>query len=182
MLVTDGAPFMAGKVSGLAALWSTVAPQMISTHCTVHQMALCAKLCGELKMTMDGYNQFHSSLNFNIAYSTSYCQTHLPSTTTCPYPHVRWPSTGKALERFCELTEEITSFLRSSKQKKAETHLKCILDNFMANVCFLSGIFKHLNDLNVGLQGRDKTINDLLEQICAFQVKLDLLTSDLSNG
>lgn len=51
----------------------------------------------------------------------------------------------------------------------------------MVDVCFLSDIFKHLNDLNIGLQGRDKTVIDLLEQI-AFQVKLDLFASDLSTG
>ncbi|KAG2462121.1 SIGIR protein, partial [Polypterus senegalus] len=43
-------------------------------------------------------------------------------------------------------------------------------DNFMADACFLSDIFKHLNDHNLGLQGRDKTVIDLVEQIRAFQV------------
>ncbi|KAK0135907.1 SCAN domain-containing protein 3 [Merluccius polli] len=75
---------------------------------------------------------------------------------------VRWLSKGKALERFCDLREEITAFLlhsSSSKHKKAETHLNRILgDNFMADVCFLSDIFKHPNDLNVGLPGRDARI------------------------
>ncbi|KAG2466847.1 FOCAD protein, partial [Polypterus senegalus] len=66
--------------------------------------------------------------------------------------------------------EEIITFLCGSKQKKAETHLSRILDNnFMANACFLS-IFKHLNDLNLGLQGRDKNVIDLVEHMRAFQV------------
>lgn len=61
------------------------------------------------------------------------------------------------------------------KQKKAERHLKHILDNnIMADVWFLSDIFKHLNDPNDGLQGRDKTVTDLLEQMRAFQVKPDI--------
>lgn len=42
MLVTDGAPSMTGKVNGLAARWSAVAPQLISLHCIVHQAMLCA--------------------------------------------------------------------------------------------------------------------------------------------
>ncbi|KAJ7986678.1 hypothetical protein DPEC_G00342390 [Dallia pectoralis] len=96
---------------------------------------------------------------------------------------VRWLSKGKALERFCGLREEIITFLRSSKQKKAETHLSRILDhNFLADACFLSDIFKHLNDLNLGLQGRDKTVIDLVGQMPAFQVKLDLFATDLSTG
>ena len=96
---------------------------------------------------------------------------------------IRWLSNGKALKRFCDLREEITTFLHSSKHKKAEAHLKDILDdNFMADVCFLCDIFKHLNDLNVGLLGRDKNVTDLVEQIYTFQVKLDLYTTDLSTG
>ncbi len=35
MLVTDGAPLMAGKVSGSAARWSAVAPQSTSLHCII---------------------------------------------------------------------------------------------------------------------------------------------------
>lgn len=53
MLVTDGAPSMAGKFSGLAARWSTVVPQMTVLHCIVHQTVLCAKLSDHLKTTMD---------------------------------------------------------------------------------------------------------------------------------
>lgn len=79
---------------------------------------------------------------------------------------VRWLSKGKALVRFCDLRERITTFLRNSKQKKAETYLSHILDdNCMASVSFLSDIFKHLNDLNVGQQDRDKTVIDLVEQM-----------------
>ncbi|CAB1443411.1 unnamed protein product, partial [Pleuronectes platessa] len=40
MLVTDGAPLIAG----LAARMAAVAPQMILLHCLIHQSLLCAKL------------------------------------------------------------------------------------------------------------------------------------------
>lgn len=53
LLVTDGAPSMAGKVSDLASRWSAVASQMILLHCIVHQAVLCAELSGELKITMN---------------------------------------------------------------------------------------------------------------------------------
>ncbi len=52
----------------------------------------------------------------------------------------------------------------------------------MADACFLSDIFKHLNYLNLALQGRDKTVIDLVEQMRAFPVKLDLFATDLSTG
>lgn len=94
---------------------------------------------------------------------------------------VRWLSKGKTLERFCHLREEIKAFLPSSKLKRAVTYLTQISDdNFMTDVYFLCDILRHFNDLNVGLQGRDKTVIDLVEQMGAFQVKLDIFTTDLS--
>ena len=190
MLVTDGAPSMTGKVNGLAARWSAVAPQMIPLHCIVHQTVLCAKLSGELKTTMDSV-----MATINFVRSTSSLQHRLfrllRSEMSAEHHNlvlhndVRWLSKGKALELFCDLRGEIKAFLRSSssKQKKAETHLNRKLDeNFIGDVCFLSDIFKHLNDLNLGLQGRDKTVIELVEQMRAFQVKLDLFGTDLSTG
>lgn len=188
MLVTDGAPSMTGKVNGLAARWSAVAPQLISLHCIVHQAVLCAKLSGALKTTMDNvmatinFIRSTSSLQhrlFRMLLSEMSAEHH----DLLLHNDVRWLSKGKALERFCGLRKEIITFLRSSKQKKAETHLSRILDdNFMADACFLSDIFKHLNDLNLALQGRDKTVIDLVEQMRAFPVKLDLFATDLSTG
>lgn len=46
----------------------------------------------------------------------------------------------------------------------------------------LSNIFKHLNYLNVGLQGRDKTVIDLVEKMHTFHLKLDLFATDLRTG
>ncbi|XP_058626113.1 SCAN domain-containing protein 3-like [Onychostoma macrolepis] len=188
MLVTDGAPSMTGKVNGLAARWSAVAPQLISLHCIVHQAVLCAKLSGALKTTMDNvmatinFIRSTSSLQhrlFRMLLSEMSAEHH----DLLLHNDVRWLSKGKALVRFCGLREEIITFLRSSKHKKAETHLSRILDdNFMADASFLSDIFKHLNDLNLALQGRDKTVIDLVEQMRAFPVKLDLFATDLSTG
>ena len=188
MLVTDGAPSMTGKISGLVARWSAVAPQISSVHCIVHQTVLCAKLSSELKTTMDNV-----MATINFIRSTSSLQHRLFRKLLSEmsaehhdlllHNDVRWLSKGKALERFCDLREEITTFLHNSKRKKAETHLNRILDdNFMVDVWFLSDIFKHLNDLNVGLQGRDKTVIDLVEQMRAFQIKLDIFTNDLTTG
>ncbi len=87
MLVTDGAPSMTGKVNGLAARWSAVAPQLISLHCIVHQAVLCAKLSGALKMTMDNVMLqlilFALHQASNTACSACCCQKCLLSTTTC---------------------------------------------------------------------------------------------------
>uniref|UniRef100_A0A3B5BNZ8 HAT C-terminal dimerisation domain-containing protein n=1 Tax=Stegastes partitus TaxID=144197 RepID=A0A3B5BNZ8_9TELE len=143
MLVTDGAPSMTGKVSGLTAL-----------HFKISSIAFFASCC----------------LTF-------------PHHDLLLHDDIRCLSKGKSLERFCALKEEITVFLHDSKQKKAEAHLNRIMDtDFMADVCFLSDLFTHLNRLNLGLQGKEKTIIDLEEQTHAFPAKLELFAADLSSG
>ena len=81
----------------------------------------------------------------------------------------------------CDLREEIISFLSDSKQKKAGALLLQMQDvDFVSQMCFLSDIFHHLNTLNVELQGRNKTVVDVVESLTAFQRKLVLFSSDLT--
>ncbi|BFY98365.1 hypothetical protein BsWGS_01405 [Bradybaena similaris] len=96
---------------------------------------------------------------------------------------VRWLSKGKALDRFWSLREEIVIFLGNCTQRNAEKYRKVLNDNaFLADVCFLNDLFAHLNTLNFKLQGRDKTIIDLVEQLNAFRDKLPLFLMDLQTA
>ena len=52
----------------------------------------------------------------------------------------------------------------------------------MANVAFLADTFGHLNTLNLQLQGRGKTIVDIVEKLQSFTAKLALLDPDMSTG
>ena len=54
-------------------------------------------------------------------------------------------------------------------------------NDFLARVCFLNDLFAHLNTLNLQLQGREKTIIDLVEKLSAFQDKLPLFLTDLQS-
>ncbi|KAJ7986165.1 hypothetical protein DPEC_G00347950 [Dallia pectoralis] len=96
---------------------------------------------------------------------------------------VRWLSKGKALDRFCALLGEVKAFLISSNSKAAADHLVFLEDKkFLSIVAFLADIFGHLNNLNMQLQGKDKTIVDMVEKLQAFTIKLGLLESDISTG
>ena len=96
---------------------------------------------------------------------------------------IRWLSKGNALKCFCELREDILVFLRSSKLKKAGKFLSLIENyEFHGTVYFLSDVFHHLNQLNLELQGRDKTAAELVEKLHAFQRKLSLFSVDLCPG
>lgn len=110
---------VAGKVSGLA-----VAPQMRTLHCIVQQMVLCAKLSTELKTTMDSVM---ATINFiRSTSSLQHCLFHMLLSEMSAEHHdlllhndVRWLSKGRALEYFCNLKEEITTFLCNSRRKKS---------------------------------------------------------------
>uniref|UniRef100_A0A8C6PNY7 DUF4371 domain-containing protein n=1 Tax=Nothobranchius furzeri TaxID=105023 RepID=A0A8C6PNY7_NOTFU len=168
LLVTDGAPSMAGRINGLAARWSAVAPGMKSLHCIVHQAVLCAKLSRHFKTVMDNVM---ATINFIRATSSLQHRLFRQLLSDISAEHngllqhndVRWLS-------------------KQQTKKKAEAHLNRMIDSsFMSDVCFLSDLFKHLNQLNLGLQGRDKTVIELVEQTSAFQAKLNIFTADLTD-
>ncbi|XP_031424446.1 SCAN domain-containing protein 3-like [Clupea harengus] len=187
LLVTDGAPAMVGKHRGLVSRLKEVAPQMQGLHCLIHQSVLCARLSGELKGIMDKVMRI-----INFIRGTSSTQHRLFRQLVADseeathgdlllHNGVRWLSKGKALERFCALLDEVKIFLRSGK--RAADHLVLIEDDeFMANVAFLADTFGHLNTLNLQLQGRGKTIVDIVEKLQSFTAKLALLDSDMSTG
>uniref|UniRef100_A0A8C1P6H5 SPIN-DOC-like zinc-finger domain-containing protein n=1 Tax=Cyprinus carpio TaxID=7962 RepID=A0A8C1P6H5_CYPCA len=167
LLITDGAPVMLGRVQGLAARLSAVAPQMQFLHCIIHESVLCTKLCGELKNTMDKVTSITSAEHADLL---AYCD-------------VRWLSKGKVLDCFCDLRSEIISFLRTCKHKRVAHFLEHMLDEqFMTQVHFLCDIFEHLNSLNSELQGREKFIADLVERLCAFKTKLNVFVSDITTN
>ncbi|XP_061587408.1 general transcription factor II-I repeat domain-containing protein 2-like [Cololabis saira] len=96
---------------------------------------------------------------------------------------VRWLSKGKALERFCALLDEVKAFLRLSKMRAADDHLAFLQDEMsMSNVAFLTDIFGQPKQLNLQLQGRGKTIVDMVEKMESFTRKLELFQSDLLTG
>uniref|UniRef100_A0A3B5BJ07 HAT C-terminal dimerisation domain-containing protein n=1 Tax=Stegastes partitus TaxID=144197 RepID=A0A3B5BJ07_9TELE len=144
------------------------APSMtgkVTLHCIVHQALLCAKLNRHFKSVMDDV-----MATVNFIHATSSLQHRVFRQLLSDI--------SMSIQR-----EIITVFLHDSKQKKAEAHLNRIMDtDFMADVCFLSDLFTHLNRLNLGLQGKEKTIIDLEEQTHAFPAKLELFAADLSSG
>ncbi|KAF0035451.1 hypothetical protein F2P81_013209 [Scophthalmus maximus] len=151
------------------------APQVRSLNFLIHQSLLCAKLSGELKETMDSVKAI-----INFIRCTSSLQHRLfrklLTDMSAEYKDllihndIRWLSKGNALKGFCELREEILVFLRSSKLKKAGKFLSLMEnDEFNATVCFLSDVFHHLNQLNMELQGRDKTVAELVEKVMLFK-------------
>ena len=188
LIVTDGAPAMVGCHRGLVARLKEIAPQMHALHCLIHQSVLCARLSGELKSVMDkvmrvinfvrGASSTQHRLFRQLVAESEACYEDL-----LLHNDVRWLSKGKALERFCALLDQVKTFLRMSKMRASNDHLAFLEGEMsISNIAFLTDIFGHLSQLNLQLQGRGKTIVDMIEKMDSFTRKLELFQSDLASG
>ncbi len=147
LLVTNGTPAMIGRLQGLVARLSTVAPHMQFLHCIIHQSVLCAKLSSDLKNTMDtvmnivNFIRSTSSLQ-HCLFRMMLADMFAEHTDLLVHNDVRWLSKGNALNGFCELQQEIVSFLPVCKHKRAANLLERMLhEQFMTEVYFLCDIF-----------------------------------------
>ena len=76
-----------------------------------------------------------------------------------------------------QVRSEIDIFLR----EKDFAHCEISDPEWISNLAFLVDITKHLNTLNLQLQGRSQLINVLYERICAFEIKLCLWEAQLKS-
>ncbi|XP_033833370.1 SCAN domain-containing protein 3-like [Periophthalmus magnuspinnatus] len=187
-IVTDGAPSMIGKQRGLVSRLREIVPNIQALHCLIHQSVLCAKLSGELKTVMDkvmriiNYIRGTSSTQHRLFRQLVTESEEASHSDLLLHNDVRWLSKGRALERMCTLLNEIKAFLQTKNSAPATEHLAQLEDKtFMANVAFLTDIFGHLNQLNLQLQGREKTIVDMVEKLEAFIKKLNLFETDMTS-
>ena len=183
-ITTDGAPSMVGKDKGLIALFrkNNDIPEFFAYHCILHQEQLCCKLKkGGLRDTMEKvvkivnfiiahalkHRQFKSLLE---EYETYYNDLSLHS-------QVRWLSRGKVLARFMELLPVIREFVQEMCRNDLLISIK--EESFQLQAAFLTDITHHLNVLNLKLQGKSKILPNMMNDVSAFQSKLDLFSKQL---
>lgn len=177
-ICTDGAPAMLGNKSGLTSLIKAEAPQVTVTHCILHRHALASKtLPNGLKLFMTTAVQV---VNFIRARATNHrlfkvlCQDIGSIHEVLLYhTEVRWLSRGQVFSRLIELQVEVAMFLR---EKESDLAGKFDEPNFIFALAYLADIFSHLNDLNISIQGPNKTILDASEKLKSFLEKLPLWT------
>uniref|UniRef100_A0A3P8TSU5 DUF4371 domain-containing protein n=1 Tax=Amphiprion percula TaxID=161767 RepID=A0A3P8TSU5_AMPPE len=157
-ITTDGAPSMVGKERGLVAL--------------MRKEDLCCKLTGgEVKTTMGkvvkvvnyirGHRQFRTLVE---EYDTQYEDLTL-------HAAVGWLSRSIVLEKFVDLLLVIRAFI--AQRKHADLyHVND--EKFALEAAFLVDTTKHLNSLNLKLQGNNKLLPALVNDVSAFMEKLSL--------
>ena len=92
------------------------------------------------------------------------------------YTDVRWLSRGKLLQRFGELYPEIREFFRVAGHAE---YKKLNDGQWLFDLAFLTDLINMLNDLNLGLQGKDKTVINMISSVNTFKRKMQHLSSKL---
>ncbi|XP_073694049.1 general transcription factor II-I repeat domain-containing protein 2-like [Garra rufa] len=88
------------------------------------------------------------------------------------------PHRGAVLKRFFELRSEISQFMKDKGKPVTE------LDDpeWVRDLAFMVDVTEHLNMLNTKMQGRNKVVTDYYDCIRAFEMKLDLWATQLSQA
>lgn len=94
---------------------------------------------------------------------------------------MRWLSRGKVLQRFQEICPEIKDFFHVAgyAEYKQLTDGQWLLD-----LAFLTDLTKMLNDLNLELQEKNKTVINMISSVNAFKRRWNISPqscSDLAN-
>jgi len=179
---TNGAPSLTGSHNGIIAFpcADEKIPAFLSYHCVIHQERLCAsKLCFQ-----EVFKEVVHIVNFIRASPLRHRQfrqliSDIEDTDLCDliyHNNVRWLSCGNMLQRFFNLKTEILAFLHDSNRE----HEVLCNHSWLTKLVFLTDITKHLNDLNLKLQGQMKCLSDMMMTIDAFKSKLTLFKSQLS--
>ena len=91
-------------------------------------------------------------------------------------------SKGFVLQRFFAILDEIKLFLSSSDQLCAKDYLDFLeIKENVIFIAFLTDIFKHINDLNFKLHGKEKLVCHLQSEIKCFSRKMNLFYEDIEN-
>ena len=95
------------------------------------------------------------------------------------HTEVQWLSRGRVLLRIHEFKEQIMLFLAVQK-----TDFKHYLVNERCwnKQAYLIDVFGHLNMLNTKMQGKNKSVLNATNKLCAFQLKLNLWHKKAENG
>ena len=82
------------------------------------------------------------------------------------------------MNRFVSSLEAIKVFLDEKEQHFPELND----DDWLCKLMFLADITKHLNDLNLHLQGQGQTVLELFEHWKGYASKLDIFCRDISTN
>jgi len=179
---TDGAPAMVGRYRGFVAFLKAEVPNVSCIHCVVHRQHLVGKNLGEslhssLSIVIGAVNKIKSNAK-NDRMFRQLCQDNNEDfIRLLLHTEVRWLSKGTCLNRFVALYDSIIQFFES----RNETTLCQQLTIVKKDAFYLADIFKRFNDINLQLQGTNKTLISCQSIVSLFIDKLELFRHNLLN-
>lgn len=183
-IATDGAPAMLGTKIGLIGLLraDSQVPQFLPIHCIIHREHLVTKYLKYpevMKTVLSIVNYIRTSAKNHRQFKNFLQELNdeeLPTDINF-FCIVRWLSSYNVLNRFVELLDPITSFLK----EKEKIYSELDDEEWLQDLMFLTDAMEHLQALNLQLQGKNRIISDLSQCIFSFQNKLQLFQKDIKN-
>ena len=173
-LSTDGAANMVGRHNGvvakLQAKIKNLHPNLSFTHfyCIIHQQNLCSKVLklDHVPSLVTKTVNYIRGRSLNHRQFSQLLEDMDNQFTDVPfYTNVRWLSCHKVLKRFYLLRQEIITFLEMEGRNTDEMKDK----SWLQDLAFAVDITAQLNDLNLKLQGKNKLITQLYDDVKCFK-------------
>lgn len=182
-ITTDGAPAMLGQRIGFVTLCKNddEIPSFTSYHCIIHQQVLCSKILmadDVMEIAFKIVNSIRARSLQRRQFRVLLEETEAEHGDLLLHTDVRWLSRGAFLKRFRQLLPEIIKFLQS----KGENVAVLEDEKWLIKLAFLCDITGKLNELNLSLQGKDKTLVDMTSLIKTFKEKIQMHASQLRRG
>ena len=173
-ICTDAATSITGTIKGFVTLAKEKNPNVKWTHCIIHREALASKrmspqLHDVLNCSIKVIN-FMKSRPLNSRLFRLLCKKmEAEHTQLLLHTKVRWLSRERIQNRLFKLRTEVGMFCKEHNSPYSE-----LFENvgWLAKLCYLAEIFNKLDELNVGLQGKQANILTLHDKISVFLKKL----------
>lgn len=179
-ITTDGAAAMIGRKNGFIALCRNddEFPDFLSYHCIIHQQVLSSKRLNTKEVMDIAFEIVNSIRGSSLKRRLFQLKLDEGQSDLLLHTDVRWLSRGKFLQRFRDLLPEIIEFLNEQEKKYAYLNDK----TWLSDLAFLTDFTSILSHLNLELQGKNKTIIDMISSIDAYKTKFILLIEDLQQN
>uniref|UniRef100_A0A8D8QSN0 General transcription factor II-I repeat domain-containing protein 2B n=4 Tax=Cacopsylla melanoneura TaxID=428564 RepID=A0A8D8QSN0_9HEMI len=171
---------MVGKNCGFVTLCKKDEsfPKFRSYHCIIHQEALCSKIPNfnhVIEKVTKIINTIRSAPMQHRLFKSLLEEDECEFTDLLLHAEVRWLSKSRMLEQFINLIDQIKKFLVEKSVLMDVLNDPC----WLADLGFITDVMLKLQSLNLGLQGLNKEIMDMISLVNAFKTKLKLFISHL---
>ena len=171
---------MTGHIKGFIALCrkDDDFPDFLSYHCIIHQQVLTSKRLNTKSVMDITFKIVNSIRGQSLQRRLFKMQLGEKNTDLILHTDVRWLSRSKFLQRFRDLLSEIKTFLEERGDDYRE--LQDVV--WLCDLAFLTDFTGKLSTLNLELQGREKTVGDMIGLISAYQNQFEMMITDLQQN